>query len=245
MGSCPSKENHRSKEISPENIKNAVTGLSPKEVLDIQVSWKEMHNKPVDADVLIIKNFLEGCPSAVEKHSERLLGAIPMETSKIVWMMDKDAFVRKGATSASKRHLPVATVPTISLDESGHYTGHYTYKCAPGFREIIARTAEEMNDCVNSLHNPERFIDKILDLGRSHKEYGITRNEIARFGDAVLDSLKMQLGSSFSQSAQRSWGTMLDLMVETFCVGLRQESNERTNTMKNMEKEEEEEGRIG
>ena len=30
----------------------------------------------------------------------------------------------------------------LGLDESGHYTGHYTYKCAPGFRETIKVSGE-------------------------------------------------------------------------------------------------------
>ena len=62
----------------------------------------------------------------------------------------------------------------------------------------VFRSSVDPSEClqrVTKCYNANKFLFR-----RSHKEYGVTRNEIARFGDAVLDSLKMQLGSSLSQS---------------------------------------------
>ena len=191
MGSCCSKEKQRPKEIPFENIKNTVTGLSPKEIHEIQFSWKEMREKYVDTDVLIFKNFFEGCPSAVEKHSERLLGAIPVETNQMVFLKDKDAFAHRqpatvpiGAPPPTPPTSPLV-YPPVSLE-----VGHYTWRCNPGFREVIKETCDYFAECVNALYDQQLFIEKVLKLGASHRPYGIRRKEIARFCDAVLECIR-------------------------------------------------------
>ena len=139
-----------------------------------------------------------------------------METNRMVFLKDKDAFAsRQPATVPIGAPPPPPPTSPLVYPPASLEVGHYTWRCTPGFRETIKETCDHFDECVKALYDQQLFIEKILKLGASHRQYGIRRKEIARFGDAVLDSLKMQLGSSLSKSAQKAWTTMLKLIIET------------------------------
>jgi len=176
------KEKEKKKELGV--AKDNVTQLSPKEVLDIQVSWQGMHkNGLVDADVLLFKLFIEECPSAREKHAKLLEGVM---TEKMIWIQN--------------------------------------WEDAKNLRLVIQKTADAFQDIVSSLNYSDRIIDKLYELGKNHAKYGVTREEVRTFCDCVLLTLRMELGTQLTQQAQISWETMLKLVVETFCMGLRKDT---------------------
>jgi len=188
MGAKASKEKKAKKNESKAkkvqalgDTKHQVTELSPKEILDIQMSWQEMHkNGLVDPDVLLFKLFFEESHSAREKYSKLMEG---VNVEKMIWIRD--------------------------------------WACAKQFRDNIQKTSNSLQDIVNSLNYSDRIIDKLHEHGKRHIQYGVTRDEIRSFCDCLLLTLRMELGTKLTQQAQSSWETMLKLVVETFCMGLR------------------------
>jgi len=179
------KQKGRAKIQNLGETKDIVTELSPKEILDIQMSWQEMHKHGlVDADVLLFKLFFEECPSAKEKHSKLLEG---ITTEKMIWIKDWETPERQ----------PLG--------------------------QTIKKTANAFQDIVNSMNYSDRIIDKLYEHGKSHIKYGVTRDEVKTFCDCLLLTLRMELGTKLTHQAQESWETVLKLVMETFCMGLKNE----------------------
>ena len=76
---------------------------------------------------------------------------------------------------------------------------------------------------VNSLHQVDKIVPAVQDLGRRHVGYGVTAKHYKPVGEALLWTLEKGLGEAFTPEVKEAWTTtyitlqsvMLDAAAET------------------------------
>jgi hemoglobin-like flavoprotein len=69
---------------------------------------------------------------------------------------------------------------------------------------------------VNNLHQVEKILPAVRDLGRRHATYGVTDNHYEPVGSALLYTLEQGLGANFTPPVKSAWAatytTVTDVM---------------------------------
>lgn len=65
---------------------------------------------------------------------------------------------------------------------------------------------------VKNLHQPERILSAVQDLGRRHVGYGVQSEDYAPVGAALLWTLDQGLGDDFTAEVREAWGAAYQLL---------------------------------
>ena len=76
-----------------------------------------------------------------------------------------------------------------------------------------------LNIAVSDLTDLERLVPEIQELGRRHRDYGVTPDHYGVVGAALLWTLEKELGNAFTPSVRAAWAETYYLLAETMKAG--------------------------
>lgn len=93
------------------------------------------------------------------------------------------------------------------------------YKNVPMKIQAI-RLMHMVDSCVQLLEKPAfMLLDELLKLGHRHALYGVRMVHYPWVGDALLSTLKDQLGSDFTEEVRLAWTRIYGVIVDTMLRG--------------------------
>ncbi len=83
----------------------------------------------------------------------------------------------------------------------------------PGFRRLFKGDLQRQGGmlmatlalAVKNLHQPERILSAVQELGRRHVGYGVTAADYAPVGEALIWTLEQGLGAHFTTDVRAAW----------------------------------------
>jgi hemoglobin-like flavoprotein len=115
---------------------------------------------------------------------------------------------------------------TPIADEAARLFYERLFELDPALRRLFARTdmpaqrtnlVQTLTVVVKSIDKLEALVPAVEALGRRHAGYGVRPRHYATVGQALLDTLALGLGDSFTPDARDAWaeayGLLADVMI--------------------------------
>jgi hemoglobin-like flavoprotein len=115
---------------------------------------------------------------------------------------------------------------TPIADEAARLFYERLFELDPALRRLFARTdmpaqrknlVQTLTVVVRSIDKLEALVPAVEALGRRHAGYGVRPRHYATVGQALLDTLALGLGDSFTPDARDAWaeayGLLADVMI--------------------------------
>ena len=115
---------------------------------------------------------------------------------------------------------------TPIADEAARLFYERLFELDPALRRLFARTdmpaqrrnlVQTLTVVVKSIDKLETLVPAVEALGRRHAGYGVRPRHYATVGQALLDTLALGLGDSFTPDARDAWaeayGLLADVMI--------------------------------
>ena len=115
---------------------------------------------------------------------------------------------------------------TPIADEAARLFYERLFELDPALRRLFARTdmpaqrrnlVQTLTVVVKSIDKLETLVPAVEALGRRHAGYGVRPKHYATVGQALLDTLALGLGDSFTPDARDAWaeayGLLADVMI--------------------------------
>jgi hemoglobin-like flavoprotein len=74
------------------------------------------------------------------------------------------------------------------------------------------RLAGALGEMAASLDDPGRLVALLVSLGRQHAQYGVRGEEFALASEALLLTLRQELGDRFTPEVEEAWGELVGLV---------------------------------
>jgi hemoglobin-like flavoprotein len=71
-----------------------------------------------------------------------------------------------------------------------------------------------ISTAVSSLHNPDKLIPAVRDLGSRHRGYGVTEQHFETVGNALIWTLSRGMGSQFTPETREAWTKVYTVLSE-------------------------------
>lgn len=82
-------------------------------------------------------------------------------------------------------------------------------------REQKTKLMQMLGTAVTNLHQVDRIVSAIQDMGRRHVGYGVEAAHYDIVGQALLDTLAKGLGDDFTPAVRDAWAETYDLIAKT------------------------------
>jgi hemoglobin-like flavoprotein len=115
---------------------------------------------------------------------------------------------------------------TPIADEAARLFYERLFELDPALRRLFARTdmpaqrrnlVQTLTVVVKSIDKLETLVPAVEAMGRRHAGYGVRPRHYATVGQALLDTLALGLGDSFTADARDAWaeayGLLADIMI--------------------------------
>lgn len=97
----------------------------------------------------------------------------------------------------------------------------------PDIRQLFPKNMEEqyqklvdmLSQMVARLEQPDRLLQEIHEMGRRHKDYGVTPAHYALVGEALLWTLEKGLGSDWNAATAEAWTACYQLIADQMLEG--------------------------
>ena len=117
-------------------------------------------------------------------------------------------------------------VRPISTAAAGMFYGRL-FEIAPQVRPLFPEDLAEQKrklmgmlaTAVTNLHQVEKIVPAMQDLGRCHAGYGVTDAHYAPVGEALIWTLDQGLGEAFRPETRKAWLRVYQLVSQTMLLG--------------------------
>jgi hemoglobin-like flavoprotein len=118
--------------------------------------------------------------------------------------------------------MPVKKVAPIA-DQAADLFYDRVFELAPSARSMFPDDLREqktklmqmLGTAVTNLHQVDRIVSAIQDMGRRHVGYGVEAAHYDIVGQALLDTLAKGLGDDFTPAVKEAWAETYDLIATT------------------------------
>ena len=100
----------------------------------------------------------------------------------------------------------------------------HLFTIAPGTRRLFGQIpsavleekfADMLDEIVRTLDRPYQLMPELTLLGRRHTQYGVTPEDYAPVGDALLLALEEKLGTGFNPRVHAAWREAYQMLAHT------------------------------
>ena len=108
--------------------------------------------------------------------------------------------------------------------ELAHSFYRHLFRIAPATQRLFGNVppavqeekfADMLNEIVRVIDRPYQLLPQVTLLGRRHMQYGVTADDYAPVGDALLLALEEKLGTAFSPRVHAAWREAYQMLAHT------------------------------
>lgn len=102
-----------------------------------------------------------------------------------------------------------------NVERQSRYFYEALFRHAPQFRAMFRediggqgmKFMSTLGIIIDNLHAPEAILDEYVELGRSHARLGVKAADFKPMEEALMDTLRNELGEEFTPELERAWRT--------------------------------------
>lgn len=108
--------------------------------------------------------------------------------------------------------------------ELAHTFYRHLFRIAPGTQRLFGNVppavqeekfADMLHEIVRVIDRPYQLLPQVALLGRRHMQYGVTAEDYAPVGDALLLAMEEKLGTAFTPRMQAAWREAYQMLAHT------------------------------
>jgi hemoglobin-like flavoprotein len=108
--------------------------------------------------------------------------------------------------------------------ELAHAFYRHLFRIAPATQRLFGNVppavqeekfADMLNEIVRVIDRPYQLLPQVTLLGRRHMQYGVTAEDYAPVGDALLIALEERLGTAFTPRVRAAWNEAYQTLAHT------------------------------